>query len=201
MTESSRRSFLTLGRSAVLALGILGGAAQASIVGCSKEAPAALEPDTQVAASRSPAAADSPAQPAPGAEPGVEQGEPSGPVPAADAKFTESSFDLEIKSKGNYTAGQSGVLEVVLDAKGPYKVNDKYPFKLKLEDTDGVQYPDKVVKKEAVKLEPKRAVMTVKFTPATKGKKRVAGQFAFSICTDERCLIERRDLALDVQVN
>lgn len=185
-----------------LSLGAFG--VQAAALACSKEAPAAVEPESKVAASRAAEPAAAPAAPAaeaPAAAP-AEQAEPAGgALPAANKKFSEASFDLEIKPKGNYTAGQSAELEVVLAAKDPYHVNDKYPFKLKLEDADGVSYPDKVVKKDSVKLEAKRAVMTVKFTPASKGKKHVAGQFSFSICTDERCLIEKRDLALDVTVN
>jgi len=203
MYRSKARISHYFGRAALLALSLGAFAAQAAALACSKEAPAAVEPESKVAASRAPAteapAAASAAE-APAAAPAGEA-EPGGALPAADKKFSEVSFDLEIKPKGNYTVGQGAELEVVLAAKDPYHVNDKYPFKLKLEDTDGITYADKVVKKDAVKLEAKRAVMTVKFTPASKGKKHIAGQFAFSICTAERCLIEKRDLALDVNVN
>ena len=43
--------------------------------------------------------------------------------------------------------------------------------------------------------------LTVAFTPESAGKKKIAGQFSFSVCTDDKCLIEKRDLALDVQVD
>ena len=32
------------------------------------------------------------------------------------------------------------------------------------------------------------------------GKRTVAGQFAFSVCTEDKCLMEKRDLLLDVVV-
>jgi hypothetical protein len=194
-------SFTQVGRVAVFVLALAAVATHA-LLACSKEAPAAVEPESTVAASRA-AGEPAPAAAAPAAQAPAQadEGEPTGAVPAADKKFSEATFELEMKPKGDYTAGQSAEVEVVLDAKGAYKPNDKYPFKLKLEDSEGVAYPDKIIKKDAVKLDGKRAVMTVKFTPANKGKKRIAGQFAFSICTDERCLIERRDLALDVNVN
>ena len=64
----------------------------------------------------------------------------------------------------------------------------------------GLEFPQDVVKKDAVKLEKKRATMTVALTPKTAGKHRLAGKFHFSICTDEKCLIEKRDLALELEV-
>ena len=42
--------------------------------------------------------------------------------------------------------------------------------------------------------------MTVKLTPQSAGQQRVSGRFYFSVCTEEKCLIERRSLALDIQV-
>ena len=35
---------------------------------------------------------------------------------------------------------------------------------------------------------------------ADRCKKIVAGQFSFSVCTDDKCLMEKRDLLLDVNV-
>jgi hypothetical protein len=118
----------------------------------------------------------------------------------ASAKVEESNFALALSSKGAYTAGKAGEAEIVLEAKDPYKVNDKYPYKFKLADSDGVTYPDKIVTKDHVKLEHKKATMTVAFTPAGAGKKKISGVFHFSVCTEDKCLIEKRDLALDVDV-
>jgi len=95
-------------------------------------------------------------------------------------------------------AGQPGTVEVVLAAKAPFHVNDKYPIKLKLKETPGVKYDNLVVGKDAVKLEPMKAVMPVSFTLDAAGKHTVAGQFAFSVCTEDKCLMEKRDLLLDV---
>ncbi len=119
---------------------------------------------------------------------------------SAGARVSEANFDLSVQPTGNYQVGQKGSVKVVLDAKGVYKVNDEYPYKFKLEPNAGLEYAQDVVKKDAVKLEKKRATMTVSLTPKTAGKQRLAGKFYFSICTDEKCLIEKRDLALDIEV-
>jgi hypothetical protein len=171
------------------------------LFGCSKETPPAAGearsasnasspqglPQTAGAASAAPAAA--------AAEPAA-----AGPVTGA-AKFSDTGFDLSLEApKASLKAGQAGAVEVVLTAKPPYHVNDKYPIKLKLKETQGVKYENLTLGKDAVKLETMKAVMPVSFTPDGAGKRTVAGQFAFSVCTEDKCLMEKRDLALDVTV-
>jgi hypothetical protein len=158
---------------------------------CSKETPAPEGPKS----GSTPAAELTPAAAAAGGE------EASEPSANAAPSFDESSFALKIQPKGSYKSGAASNVEIVLDAKKPFHVNDKYPYKFKLAKSEGVKYATDVVKKDAVKLETQRAVMTVPFTPESAGKKKIAGQFSFSVCTDDKCLIEKRDLALDVQVD
>lgn len=112
----------------------------------------------------------------------------------------EASFALSIKPAGAYMAGQKGEAMIELLSLGAYKVNDKYPYKFKIKQADGLKLDSNVIEKDNVKLEKKRAVMSVPFTPESAGKKTLAGQFAFSVCTDDRCLIEKRDLKLAFDV-
>lgn len=154
--------------------------------GCSKETQAKPEGATAAALSVGPSGPSEPA-----AEP-----------KAASAKFSEANFELEMRKAGpGYKVGESGFVEVVLAGKSPFKCNDKYPYKMKLKDADGVKFPTKVVKKDAATIGEDKVVMKVAFTPETAGKKKIAGRFSFSVCTDDKCLIEKRDLALDVLVN
>jgi hypothetical protein len=124
-------------------------------------------------------------------------------APAAQAApaFHENNFDLEMAAKGPYKSGQAGELEVILVAKGAFHVNDKYPIKLKLQPSSGIKYPAPVVTKDHVTLEHKRAVMKVELTPESAGKLQVSGEFAFSICTDDVCLMEKRTLEQSIDVN
>jgi hypothetical protein len=87
-----------------------------------------------------------------------------------------------------------------LDAKPPFHVNTQYPYKFKAKDGPGVKYPNPVVTKDAAKLETQRVTMPVVFVPEASGDQTVSGQFAFSVCTDETCLMEKRDLTLVVSV-
>jgi hypothetical protein len=167
------------------------------LLACSKETPPAAESprsaSNAAAPQAAPAGADAAAAaPAPAA---------ADAAPTGSAKFSDTGFELSLEApKAPVKAGQAGNVEVVLAAKPPFHVNDKYPIKLKLKETPGVKYENMTITKDAVKLEPMKAVMPVSFTPDAAGKRTVAGQFSFSVCTEDKCLMEKRDLLLDVNV-
>ena len=169
------------------------------LLGCSKESPPAAEEPRSASNAASPAAAP---VVAPGVQPASAPAEAAAAAPpTGQPKFSDTAFDLTLEApKAPVKAGQAGALEVVLVAKAPFHVNDKYPIKLKLKETPGIKYETLVVGKDAAKVEAMKAVMPVSFTPDAAGKRTVAGQFAFSVCTDDKCLMEKRDLALDVTV-
>lgn len=147
--------------------------------GCSKDAkPAAEKPGA--------AAADTPGASAPA---------------IAAAKHTDETFEVEIRPEGSYTAETPGEARVVLVAKEGFKCNDQYPYKFEFADSDGISYSDKVVRgDDAISIEGKKAVMKVPFTPSSAGKHTVKGKFSFSVCSDDKCLIEKRDLELAIDV-
>lgn len=119
---------------------------------------------------------------------------------AGQAKYSESSFELTLRPSGSYAAGKEGTVEILLDAKPPFHVNTQYPYKFKAKEGPGVKYPRSVVTKDSAKLETQRVTMPIAFVPEAAGSHTVSGQFAFSVCTDETCLMEKRDLTLLVDV-
>lgn len=162
-------------------------------MGCKNQAPpaaeaTAAEPVPQAPAAAAAVAADS-ASPAPAA---------AADAPAA-SKYSEAGFDLALQPKGSYASGQAGEAEIVLSAKAPFHVNDKYPYKFKIKEAPGLKFANLVVAKDQVKLEPARATVPVAFTPESAGKHTIAGQLSFSVCTDDKCMIEKRDLALEIE--
>jgi len=122
-------------------------------------------------------------------------------VAAAAAEFHEDFFDLAIRSAGPYSVGKVGAAEIVLSPKNGYHTNDKYPYKFKTAESPGVSFRAPVFTKEDVVLDEKRATMKLDFTPDSTGEKTVSGQFAFSVCSADKCLVEKRDLTLRVAVN
>ena len=153
----------------------------------SESVPAAAKETAAVVAASAPSAAAAPA-----------------PATAADASgpnhYDEQKFALLAQPSGAYAAGKEGTVEIVLDAKPPFHANQQYPYKFKTKEAAGVKFAQPVVGKDAAKIEQQRVTMRVPFVPDAAGQCTVSGQFAFSVCTEETCLIEKRDLALVVDV-
>jgi len=63
----------------------------------------------------------------------------------------------------------------------------------------GVSYASNVVRSMSVG--EKTSTMGVPFTPSQKGKATVSGTFSFSVCTEDKCLIEKRPLSVTVDVD
>lgn len=160
---------------------------------CAKDKPKNDEPRAQEVAAASAAAVAS-AAPAP---------EPAGPIPplGGAAEYHEPQFDITVRANPAYAVGKEGSFDIVVEPKGGYHTNDRYPYKLKLQTTDGVKFPADVVNKDAVALEPMRATMKVSVTPTSAGEKQVGGQLSFSVCSAERCLIEKRHVVTTLRVN
>lgn len=117
---------------------------------------------------------------------------------AGSSRVSESSFELTISGSSGYETGKPGEATITLDAKAPFHINEKYPYKFKLKDSPGLKLASATVGKDAAKLEKQRMTMTVGFVPEAPGKHRLSGVLAFSVCTDDKCLIEKRDLSLEV---
>jgi hypothetical protein len=162
------------------------------LLACQREAP----PVTQEA--KAPTAG---AVATPPAAPAAPTAAPAAAVaPGGTSKYDEGKFVLTLEPAGDVAAGKEGVVNVVLVATPPFHTNQEYPYKFKAKEGDGVKFPKPVIGKDAAKLETQRLTMPVTFSADKAGKAIVAGQFAFSVCTDETCLIEKRDLSLAVDV-
>ena len=133
------------------------------------------------------------------APPSASAGASNDPAPAPE--FHEETFDLVLRPAGAFTAGKPGSAEIQVSAKSGYHCNDKYPYKFKTAESPGLAYASPVFTKDALHLEPSTATMKLDFTPDSKGPKTIAGVFAFSLCSAERCLVEKRNLALEIAVD
>src|SRR6187402_2160853 len=108
-----------------------------SLAACNKETPPAAEEPRSASNAAAPLAAPKTAD-AVGAAP---EASAQAAAPAGSPKVSDSAFDLSLEApKAALKAGQPGSVEVVLVAKAPFHVNDKYPLKLKLKQTPGVKY-------------------------------------------------------------
>ena len=180
---------------------ILGPLSAAAVLlsACKREVPPAGEDarvPTTAEAATPPAATQAAA--APSAAPAAAA--PATAEGAGANRYDEANFELSAQPAASYSAGQEGALEIVLNAKPPFHANQQYPYKFKAKEGGGVKFAQAVIGKDGAKLEAQKVTMRVPFTPDGAGKRTVAGQFAFSVCTDETCLMEKRELSVVVDV-
>jgi hypothetical protein len=165
-----------------------------ALLACQRESP----PVTQEA--KAPTAGTVSTVPASPAQTAQAMDTPPAAAAAGQSKYDEGKFVLTLEPAGDVAAGKDSVVNVVLVANPPFHTNKEYPYKFKAKEGAGVKFPVPVVGKDAAKLETQRLTMPVTFSADKAGKATVAGQFAFSVCTEETCLIEKRDLSLSVDV-
>lgn len=120
-------------------------------------------------------------------------------VPSGQSEVSEEAFIARLNLPATIQAGVPLEFLVTLEAKGGYKVNDEYPLKFVVTETAAVKAEKSTVRKEDGKLEKTRAELPVHVTLSAPGEHQVGGKLSFSVCTDERCLIEKRDLLVTVR--
>jgi hypothetical protein len=141
-------------------------------------------------------------------EPGQSDAAPRGVIaetnqllPAASRAETDS-YAVEIKPVGTYAAGKEGNVEIVLTAKDPFHVNEAYSFKFRTPDPapEGVKYPKPLLVRADGKFDEKTATFRLPFIASKAGKYNIGGTLSLSVCSSSSCLMERVELALDVDV-
>jgi hypothetical protein len=150
---------------------------------------------------------------APGAAPsgptpaGKTEPAPAGESPAKPAAgqvvqgavVAEEPFSVWLQAVSPVSAGTPAKLEAILVAKPPYHCNAEYPHKFKLGPAPaGLSFPESTVKGMQVTAE--RSVLAIPVQAQSPGKAAISGTLSFSVCTDERCLVEKRELALELEV-
>jgi hypothetical protein len=139
---------------------------------------------------------------------------PAEPTPAADAPagktaaggepvkgpvVTEEPFQAWLQAVSPVAAGGPASVEAVLVANPPYHCNAEYPHKFKLAAAPpGLAYPEPIVK--GMLVTPSRSVLKVPVQAQSAGKATVSGTLQFSVCDDERCLVEKKELSLNLEV-
>jgi hypothetical protein len=111
-------------------------------------------------------------------------------------RIDEANFRLTWTLVKEAADGQSGSGELILMAKSPFKPNQEYPHKFKLKGTN-VQLGKPEINKADMQVSVERVVVPVSFDVIGPNP-TLEGTLAFSVCTAEACLIERKDIRLSV---
>jgi hypothetical protein len=131
--------------------------------------------------------------------------------PAAEVKpapLESETYALAIAPDGAWKAGVEGRAKVTVTAKPPLHVNPEYPVAFKPDGAEAVKFAgDRVPLAAAARTPcPDKAEDTcaaeflLAVTPGQAGAAKVAGVLSFSVCSADRCLIEKVPMTLAVTV-
>jgi hypothetical protein len=114
-----------------------------------------------------------------------------------------ANYRAEMKADGPCKKDSTCTAEVLVEAKGEYHINDKYPYRFKLEDPppQGIKYPKPVVGKEDGTMDERKVVLKVPFVSETSGAKKVSGTLSLSVCSAANCLMDKQPLEVTVKVD
>jgi hypothetical protein len=117
------------------------------------------------------------------------------------AKFDEGAFRLESSVPSSVKAGESFQVKLVLSAKAPYHVNAEYPHRFKVMSVAGGKADSEMVTRDPAKLTAASLELLVPMTASGIGKGELVGELSFSLCTADKCLMEKRKLKAEFVVN
>jgi len=121
-------------------------------------------------------------------------------VEALSSRAETENYVVYLRAVGDYKEHMEGIVEVVLETKGEFHINEQYPYKFTPKESDGVKFTKEKFGREDGTFEASKAVIKVAFSPSKSGQVSVGGKFALSVCSDKNCLMDKKDLALDVTV-
>jgi hypothetical protein len=115
------------------------------------------------------------------------------------SSVSHEAYGVDMKAQASYAPGKEGSVDVVISAKGEFKINPQFPFRLKLaEPPEGVAYPKPVLKKDDGTFSEKQGSFKVPFVAQKAGTYTVSCTVSLSVCNDKKCLMEK--VPVDVQV-
>lgn len=132
--------------------------------------------------------------------------DPAGSAAAATNRAEGPTFEVLLDPPPSAKAGKPASARVVIRSRGPYHVNKDYPLAFDpAEDATAWPVRDRIPLTAGERTpcadqagESCSIAAPLAFTPAAAGAVRVSGTVRFSVCSAERCLIEKQPLALTV---
>jgi hypothetical protein len=107
-------------------------------------------------------------------------------------------YSAYLQTTGRYVPGEMASLVAIVAAKGDYKCNDKYPTRFTVSAASGLTATEPVV---TGSLAGKTGSIAIPVRITSRGSASLAGELRFSVCSAERCLLEKQDLRLDFEVD
>jgi len=122
--------------------------------------------------------------------------EPAGP------SIETGSFLLAVApAQRGYTIGKAGEVEIALEGRGEWHVNQEYPIRVELKAAPGVALAkNELVKDDAKEFGEEKVRFLAAVEPSAAGEHEVTCDVSFAMCTEENCILEKRTVAMQLKV-
>jgi hypothetical protein len=122
--------------------------------------------------------------------------EPAGP------RIETGSFMLEVApTQPGYAIGKAGEVEIALEGRGDWHVNQEYPIRIDLKAPPGVAFDKtELVRDDAKEFGEEKVRFLAGLQPSAAGEHAVSCDVSFAMCTEENCILEKRTLAMKLKV-
>ena len=130
------------------------------------------------------------------------------PAPPAEKKTEEKNYELSMTSPALKAGQESSAATITVTAISGFHVNPEYPVSFRPEGSEAVKFSGERVALTAATKTPCAAKaedsckveFPLPLTPEKAGAGKVAGIVAFSVCSEDKCLIEKVPLSLALKV-
>lgn len=126
---------------------------------------------------------------------------PSSDAVASASQVENPHYTARLTAPSGCKKGETCTALVTVEAKGGYHINEKYPYRFKLAEAGpGISYPKAVIGREDGTFSETKAELRVPFVAENAGEAKVGGTLSFSVCSDEKCLIDKQALEATAKV-
>ena len=100
-----------------------------------------------------------------------------------------------------YAIGKAGEVEITLEGRGEWHVNQEYPIRVDLKAAPGVALKkSELVKDDAKEFGEDKVRFLAGVEPSAAGDHEVTCDVSFAMCTEENCILEKRTVAMQLKV-
>ncbi|MBI5477654.1 MAG: hypothetical protein HY906_02290 [Deltaproteobacteria bacterium] len=109
----------------------------------------------------------------------------------SSSQAAATNYSLAVESPKHAKVGEAARAVVRVVPKNPWKVNLKYPIRLKLQPPAGVEVAKAELTAGDAQVSEKEAKFEVGYTLKEAGSKTVSGELKFSVCVSDKCDIKK----------
>ena len=113
----------------------------------------------------------------------------------SSSEAAAANYRLSVEAPKEAKVGQAARVVVRVTPKGPWKVNLRYPIRLKLQPPAGVELAKTELQAGDAQVSEKEAKFDVAYTLKEAGAKTVNGELKFSVCVAEKCDIKKETVS------